>query len=75
MSVRIALGETYAEKHGRQAMVLDDVLVYTDPDRHDRMLQVLRRAADKLQIFIVTSRPALYRGLTEPEYQFDIGAL
>lgn len=75
MSVRIALGETYAEKHGRQAMVLDDMLVYTDPDRHDRMLQVLRRAADKLQIFIVTSRPALYRGLTEPECQFDIGAL
>ncbi len=75
MSVRIALGETYAEKYGRQVMVLDDVLVYTDPGRHDRMLQVLRRAADRLQIFIVTSHPARYRGVAKPEFLFDIGAL
>ena len=75
LAVRIALGETYAQRYGRQVMVLDDVLVYTDPDRHDRMLQVLRRAADQLQIFILTSRPSLYRGLTEPRYQFDIASL
>jgi uncharacterized protein YhaN len=75
MSVRIALGETYAEKYGRQVMVLDDVLVYTDPGRHDRMHQVLRRAADRLQIFIVTSHPARYRGIAKPEFLFDIGAL
>jgi DNA repair exonuclease SbcCD ATPase subunit len=74
LSVRIALGETYAQRYGRQVMVLDDVLVYTDPDRHDRMLQVLRRAAEELQIFILTSRPSLYRGLTEPRYQFDMAS-
>jgi len=75
LSVRIALGETYAQRYGRQVMVLDDVLVYTDPNRHDRMLQVLRRAAEQLQIFILTSRPSLYRGLTEPRYQFDTASL
>ena len=75
MAFRIALSETYARKHGRQVMVLDDVLVYTDPDRHDRMLQVLRRAAEHLQVFILTSRPSLYRGLADTAYQFDIPSL
>lgn len=75
LSVRIALGETYAEKFGRQVMVLDDVLVYTDPHRHDRMLEVLRRAGERLQMFILTSHPSLYRGLTEAAYQFDVSRL
>jgi uncharacterized protein YhaN len=72
---RLALGEVYAEQHGRQMLVLDDVLVYTDPERHDRVLQVLKRAAGLLQIFILTSRPQLYRGLTDARYQFAVHEL
>ncbi len=69
---RLALGEVYAENFERQMLVLDDVLVYTDQERHRRMLEVLKRAAEGLQIFILTSRPHFYRGITDPEHEFDI---
>ncbi len=69
---RLALGEVYAEHFGPQMLVLDDVLVYTDQERHRRMLEVLRRASEQLQIFILTSRPHFYRGITDPEHEFDV---
>ncbi len=72
---RLALGEVYAEHFGPQMLVLDDVLVYTDQERHRRMLEVLRRAAEQLQIFILTSRPHFYRGITDPEHEFNIEQL
>ena len=73
--VRIALGETYAEQYGRTVMVLDDALLYTDPYRHDRIKEVIKRAADKLQVFILTSHPDRYRGMVPPECQFDLARL
>ena len=72
---RLALGEVYTEKFGRQMLVLDDVLVYTDPERHERMLEILKIASQKLQIVILTSRPQFYRGIVGPEHEFDIPAL
>lgn len=72
---RLALGEVYAEHFGPQMLVLDDVLVYTDQERHRRMLEVLKRAAEQLQIFILTSRPHFYRGITDPEHEFNIEQL
>ena len=72
---RLALGEVYAEHFGPQMLVLDDVLVYTDQERHRRMLEVLKRASEQLQIFILTSRPHFYRGITDPEHEFDIQQL
>lgn len=70
--VRIALGEAYADEYGRTMMVLDDALLYTDPARHDRIKEILKIAAKKLQIFILTSHPDRYRGITSPEHQFDL---
>ncbi len=72
---RLSLGEVYAEEFGRQMLVLDDVLVHTDPARHDQMLEILKRSAGTLQIFILTSRPQFYRGVTERACEFDIAAL
>ena len=69
---RLALGEVYAEHFGPQMLVLDDVLVYTDQERHRRMLEVLKRAAEQLQIFILTSRPHFYRGIADEQHEFDI---
>jgi len=73
LCLRLAMGEVYAEKFGRQMMVLDDVLVYTDPDRHRRVMEIIKLAGEKLQIFIFTSHPDYYRGLTE--HRFDIPEL
>jgi len=72
---RIALGETYAQHYGRTMMVLDDALLYTDPRRHDRIKQILQRAANLLQIFILTSHPDRYRGIVPRECQFDMEAM
>lgn len=69
LCLRLAMGEVYAEKFGRQMMVLDDLLVYTDPARHQRILEILKSAGEKLQIFILTSHPHNYSGLTD--YRFD----
>jgi len=72
---RIALGETYAEHYDRAMMVLDDPLLYTDPRRHGRIKQILQRAADLLQVFILTSHPDRYRGIIPTDCQFDLEAI
>ena len=72
---RVVLGETYAEHFGRTTMVLDDALLYTDPRRHDRVKQILQRAGDRLQIFILTSHPERYRGIVPAEFQFDLESI
>ncbi len=69
LCLRLALGELYAENSERQVLVLDDVLVYTDRERHQRILEILRIAAEKLQIFILTSDVTPYRGLPARVYQ------
>lgn len=75
LAYRLALGETYADRFGRQMLVLDDVLVYTDPERHKRILEILKIGAEKLQIFILTSHVSFYRGLVSDEFIFDIPSL
>lgn len=69
LCLRLALGELYAENSERQVLVLDDVLVYTDRERHQRILEILKIAAEKLQIFILTSDVTPYRGLPARIYQ------
>jgi DNA repair exonuclease SbcCD ATPase subunit len=66
---RIALGELYAEKHGRHAFVLDDPLVNCDRDRRGRILEILA-ASRSLQIVVFTCCPELYTGLPEARRTF-----
>jgi uncharacterized protein YhaN len=73
--VRLALGEVYAEKFGRQMLVLDDVLVYTDPERYGRMLEIMKIGAERLQIFVLTSHPQFYRGVVPEQFVFDLPSL
>ena len=72
---RLALGETWAEHYGRTMVVLDDALLYTDPRRHDRIKQLLQRAGEMLQIFIMTSHPDRYRGIVPGDCCFDLEAI
>lgn len=51
---RIALGELWSERHGRHALLLDDPLVNCDPGRRRRLLEILVRAATKLQLVVFT---------------------
>jgi DNA repair exonuclease SbcCD ATPase subunit len=57
---RLALGELYAEKHGRHAFVLDDPLVNCDRERRGRLLEILS-GSRSLQIVIFTCSPEQYR--------------
>ena len=72
---RLALGQSYAKAAGRTMMVLDDALLYTDARRHDRIKQLLQRAGDVLQVFILTSHPERYRGIVPTQCQFDLEAI
>ena len=49
-----------------QVLILDDVLVNTDPVRQERILDVLGSQAERLQILILTCHPDRYRGVGEP---------
>ncbi len=49
-----------------QVLILDDVLVNTDPVRQERVLDVLGTHAARLQILILTCHPDRYRGIGQP---------
>ncbi|MCK4305784.1 MAG: hypothetical protein KAY24_16220 [Candidatus Eisenbacteria sp.] len=62
LAVRLALAEVLAGEE-RQLVVLDDVLLATDPGRLARIMTVLEEAAQHLQVLIMTCHPERYRGL------------
>ncbi|MGD9498512.1 MAG: hypothetical protein AB7Y46_19620 [Armatimonadota bacterium] len=72
---RLALGETYAEAAGRTMVVLDDPLLHTDARRQDRIKQILLRAGEAPQIFVLPSVPERYRGIVSADCQFDLEAI
>jgi DNA repair exonuclease SbcCD ATPase subunit len=60
---RLAFAELLAD-HGRPAVVvLDDALVFSDDRRIEQMFEILVRAAEKLQIIVLTCRERVFRDL------------
>jgi DNA repair exonuclease SbcCD ATPase subunit len=59
---RIGLAEVLAGE-GTLPLVLDDVLINTDPERIKRIHRVLYRAADTLQILLFSCHDVLFDGL------------
>lgn len=49
--------------NGHKLVVLDDVLVNTDGQRQQRVLDLLQTSASQLQILILTCHPERYRGV------------
>jgi DNA repair exonuclease SbcCD ATPase subunit len=62
LSLRLAVAATTAE-HGRQLLILDDVLANTDSVRQQRLLDLLQSAAESLQILVLTCHAERYRGV------------
>lgn len=58
--VRLAFAELLCEKGVPAVVVLDDALVYADDSRFETMLLILRRAAQNMQILILTCRERDY---------------
>jgi exonuclease SbcC len=61
-ATRLALAEVLSEGE-RQALVLDDPLVNTDPDRLLRILELIHEKSDRLQFVILSCHPERYAGL------------
>lgn len=62
LCLRLAVaGEVSA--NGHKLVVLDDVLVNTDEQRQQRVLDLLHTSAERLQILILTCHPERYRGV------------
>lgn len=61
LCLRLAIAQELATEEP-QVLILDDVLVNTDPVRQDRILDVLGTQAARLQILILTCHPDRYRG-------------
>jgi uncharacterized protein YhaN len=62
LCLRLAVARELA-RHEPQVVILDDVLVNTDPLRQQRVVDALQSAADTLQIPVLTCHPERYRGL------------
>jgi uncharacterized protein YhaN len=62
LALRIAVADAVADREP-QLLILDDVLVNTDPVRQQRVLDLLQSAAQRLQILVLTCHPDRYRGI------------
>lgn len=65
LCLRLAVAQELATDEP-QVLILDDVLVNTDPVRQDRILDVLGTLSIRLQILILTCHPERYRGVGHP---------
>lgn len=59
--VRLGFAELLLDKGRPAPVILDDALVYADPDRFARMLDILHSAAERLQIIVLTCRERDWR--------------
>jgi hypothetical protein len=64
--VRLAFAVYLRERGFPAAVILDDALVYADDDRFERMQLALRKAAETVQILILTCRPRDWRQFGAP---------
>ena len=62
LCLRVAVAQELAASEP-QVLILDDVLVNTDPVRQGRILDTLEALAKSLQIIIITCHPERYRGV------------
>jgi len=65
LCLRLAVAQELASDEP-QVLILDDVLVNTDPVRQERILDVLQAQGERLQILLLTCHPDRYRGVGRP---------
>jgi uncharacterized protein YhaN len=60
---RLAFAEMLLERGIPATVILDDALVYSDPERMERMFDLLSQAAQRTQVLILTCREDLFTRL------------
>ena len=59
---------------GRPAtVILDDALVFSDDDRIERMFDIMTRAAERMQIIVLTCRKRLFTRLGASMLRIEAG--
>lgn len=69
---RLAFAEMLHDRGLPAVVVLDDALVFADDRRLESMFQILQRAAQKLQIIVLTCREQLFEGLPAARLGLEI---
>ena len=58
--IRLAFAELLVEQNQPAAVILDDALAYSDDDRIKDMFDILQKAAEKVQVIVLTCRAQLF---------------
>jgi uncharacterized protein YhaN len=60
---RLGFAELLLDQGRPATVILDDALVFSDDDRIERMFDIMTRAAERLQIIVLTCRQRLFTRL------------
>ncbi len=63
---RLAFAELLLDQGRPATVILDDALVFSDDERIERMFDILMRAAEKVQIIVLTCRQRVFARLGAP---------
>ena len=60
MLTRLGFAELLLDQRRPATVIMDDALVFSDDDRIERMFDLMTRAAERMQIIILTCRKRLF---------------
>jgi uncharacterized protein YhaN len=63
---RLGFAELLLDQGRPATVILDDALVFSDDDRIERMFDIMTRAAERMQIIVLTCRKRLFARLGAP---------
>jgi DNA repair exonuclease SbcCD ATPase subunit len=69
--VRLAFAELLLDQGRPATVILDDALVFSDDDRIEHMFDIMTRAAERMQIIILTCRKRLFTRLGAPMLRIE----
>jgi energy-coupling factor transporter ATP-binding protein EcfA2 len=68
---RLGFAELLLDQRRPATVIMDDALVFSDDDRIERMFDVMTRAAERVQIIILTCRKRLFARLGAPMLRIE----
>ena len=68
---RLGFAELLLDQGRPATVILDDALVFSDDDRIERMFDIMTRAAERMQIIVLTCRKRLFTRLGAPMLRIE----
>ena len=70
---RLGFAELLLDQGRPATVILDDALVFSDDDRIERMFDIMTRAAERMQIIVLTCRKRLFTRLGASMLRIEAG--